>query len=373
MKKSLTAASLLLALALCFAAAFAAGGDADDPLVSLSYLEGLFRQEADSAIDFALESADDTMQQDTQQWLEAMAEDAMSAAGQNFAEVAQQVTLNEGDALSGSGGLYITAHTGGILASINFGAVVDVTTGEEIPNGSFLTVNHHYIVAENSSADFIAASPTAVLSYQGNYTHTTDETTIDYYGIALALRELGLFRGSGSGIGEGFDLHLAPTRAEALVMFIRILGEEEDALSCTYEHPFTDVPAWLDRYAAWAWSKGYSNGVGNNKFGPALTVSAVEYQEFLLRALGYSTAGVDNYLTSLERSLEYGALTDAEYFLLSDTTFLRAHVAYLSYYNLDTMVAGTYMTLAQQLQQQRVFSFQQFIQAKEFVSSTRLH
>ena len=34
---------------------------------------------------------------------------------------------------------------------------------------------------------------------------------------------------------------------------------------------------------------------------------------------------------------------------------------------------ATYMTLAQQLQQQRVFSFQQFIQAKEFVSSTRLH
>ncbi len=373
MKKSLTATTLLLALALCFAVAFAAGGDADDPLISLSYLEGLFKQETDSVIDFTLESADEKLQQDTQQWLEDMAEDAMAAAGQNFAEVAQQVTLNEGDALSGSSGLYVAAHAGEILACINFGTVLDVTTGTEVANGSSLTVNHRYIVAENSSADFIAASPTAILSYQGNYTHTTDETTIDYYGIALALRELGLFRGSGSGIGEGFDLHLAPTRAEALVMFIRILGEEEDALSCTYEHPFTDVPAWLDRYAAWAWNKGYSNGIGDNKFGPALTVSAVEYQEFLLRALGYSTAGVDNYLTSLERSLEYGALTDAEYFLLSDTKFLRAHVAYLSYYNLDTMVAGTYRTLAQQLQQQRVFSFQQLLQAEKFISSTRLH
>ena len=373
MKKTLTAASLLLVLALCFAIAFAAGGDADDPLISLSYLVGLFKQETDEAIDFAINSADDQLQQNTQQWLEEMAEDAMSSAGQNFAEMAQQITLNEYDALSGSGGLYVTAHAGSILAYINFGTVIDVTTGTEIPHGSTLTVNHHYIVAENSSAEFIATSPTAILSYQGSYTHTPSETSIDYYGIALALRELGLFRGSGSGIGEGFDLHLAPTRAEALVMFIRILGEEEAALACTYEHPFTDVPAWLDRYAAWAWNKGYTNGVGNNKFGTTLTVSAVEYQEFLLRALGYSTAGVDNYLTSLERSLEHGALTDAEYFLLSDNTFLRAHVAYLSYYNLDTLVAGTYMTLAQQLQQQHVFSFQQLIQAKEFVSSTRLH
>ena len=373
MKRTLTAASILLALALCFVVAFAAGGDADDPLISLSYLVGLFKQETDSSIDFAINTADEKLQQNTQLWLDEMAEDAMSSAGQNFAEVAQQVTLNTYDAISGSGGLYVTAHAGQIMAYINFGTVIDVTTGEEIPHGSVLSINHHYIVAENSSAEFISTSPTAVLSYQGNYTHTHDETSIDYYGVALALRELGLFRGSGSGIGEGFDLHLAPTRAEALVMFIRILGEEEAALSCTYEHPFTDVPAWLDRYAAWAWNKGYSNGVGNNKFGPALTVSAVEYQEFLLRALGYSTAGVDNYLTSLERSLEHGALTDAEYFLLSDTTFLRAHVAYLSYYNLDTLVAGTYMTLAQQLQQQHVFSFQQLIQAKEFVSSTRLH
>lgn len=113
--------------------------------------------------------------------------------------------------------------------------------------------------------------------------------------------------------------------------------------------------------------------MGNNKFGAAQTVSAVEYQEFLLRALGYSIAGVDNYLTSLERAWDCGALTDAEYFLLKDHSFLRAHVAYLSFYNLDTIVAGSYMTLAQKLQQQGVFTFQQLITAREYVSSPRLH
>lgn len=373
MKKTLTAASIVLALVLCLGAALAAGGDAGDPLVSLSYLEGLFREEADSAVDLALDSADEAMREDTRELLDKMTEAALAAAGENFASAPQQITLNERDTLSGSGGLSVTAHAGEIMVNIALGTVIDATDGREIPSGTVLSASHLYIVAENSSADFISLTPTAILSYQGSYTYTPNESAVDYYGVSLALRELGLFRGSGSGIGEGFDLHLAPTRAEALVMFIRILGEEDEALACTYEHPFADVPDWLDRYAAWAWHQGYSNGIGSDQFGTALTVSAVEYQEFILRALGYSTAGVDDYLTSLDRALECGALTDAEYFLLCDSTFLRAHVAYLSYYNLDTPISGAFMTLAQQLQQEGVFTFQQLLQAREYVSSPRLH
>lgn len=373
MKKSLTAASALLILVFCLGVVLAAGGDATDPLASLSYLENVFRPDTESAIDMKLDAADEAVRDETENMLDDLVSSATAAAGQNFAAVAQESTLNQRDTLSGATGLSVTALAGEITVTISVGTVIDVTTGQEIPTGTVLSANHRYIVAENSAADFTATSATAILSYQGNYTITHNAMSTDYYGIALALRELGLFRGSGSGIGEGFDLHLAPTRAEALVMFIRILGEEDEALACTYEHPFTDVPAWLDRYAAWAWHNGYSNGVGNNKFGTTLAVSAVEYQEFILRALGYSIAGVDNYLTSLERAWEYGALTDTEYFLLKDHPFLRAHVAYLSFYNLDTMVAGSYMTLAQKLQTQGVFTFQQLIAAREHVSSPRLH
>lgn len=373
MKKSFAVASIVLALALCFAAAFAAGGDADDPLLSLSYLEGIFKQETNDSIDFALDSADTQLLADSQQLIDDMAVYASVTSGQQFASAAQEVTLNELDMISGSSGMSVTAYAGEITVDIILGTVLDVTIGEEIPSGTILTANHRYIVAENSAADFIATSPTAILSYQGHYSHVVNETSVDYYGIALALRELGLFRGSGSGIGEGFDLHRAPTRAEALVMFIRILGEEKAALACTYDHPFTDVPTWLDRYAAWAWHKGYTNGVGDNKFGTTLTVSAVQYQEFLLRALGYSSAGVDDYSTSLERALEQGIITDAEYFLLSDAEFLRAHVAYLSYYHLETFVANSYLTLTQQLLRSNVFSMHQLIRSREFVSSERLH
>ena len=373
MKKSFTVASILLALALCFVAAFAAGGDADDPLLSLSYLEGIFKQDTENTIDAVLDSADEQLLDDAQQMLGEMAFGSLTTAGKDFASVAKDVIMNESDRLNASSGLSLITYAGDIVVDITVGTVLDVTTGEEIPDGTILSTNHRYIVAENSVANFIVTSPIAILSYQGHYSYTPNEDAVDYYGIALALRELGLFRGSGSGIGEGFDLHREPTRAEALVMFIRIIGEEKAALACTYEHPFTDVPEWLDRYAAWAYHKGYSNGIGDNKFGSLLTVSAVEYQEFLLRALGYSTAGVDDYRTSLARALEHGILTDAEYFLMSDTTFLRAHVAYLSYYHLDVKLANSYISLGQNLQRYGVFTLHQRIMSREYVSSERLH
>ena len=169
------------------------------------------------------------------------------------------------------------------------------------------------------------------------------------FSAACALREAGLFRGSGSGVGDGFDLYLAPTRGESLVMFLRLLGEEADALAYTGAHPFTDVPGWLDRYVAWAWQRGYTSGVAADRFGSDQPVSAVEYEEFLLRALGYSTAGVDDYTTSLERALGLGALTQGEYTMLRETVFLRAHAAYVSWYSLDMPLNGGTETLARHL------------------------
>lgn len=43
-------------------------------------------------------------------------------------------------------------------------------------------------------------------------------------------------------------------------MLIRLLGEESEALTCTAYQPFTDVPDWALPYAAYAYSKGYTNG-----------------------------------------------------------------------------------------------------------------
>lgn len=368
MKKALTLSGILLAVALCVCGALAAG----EALVSLSYLEGTFTQSVDAAVDSRLDSADQALREKLRRRLEAMDAALQAADGQQIAATPQEVTLKTGDALIAVTGSQVLSLGGQVRLSLAQGAVVDVTDGVELPDGSVLPTGHRCLAAENTVAYFTVLSPTAVVSYAGGYAFALSTDTPDYYAMACALRELGLFRGTGSGMGQGFDLHLAPNRGEALVMFIRILGEEEAALTCSYTHPFTDVPAWLDPYVAWAWQHGYTNGVSASAFAPAQTVSAPEYMEFLLRALGYSVAGVHDYLTSPERALACGAITQGELDMLRTQPFLRAQVAYLSYYALDAVLSGSPQTLGQRLAGQGLFPAQALDLAREMVPSDRL-
>lgn len=360
MKRALTAAGLALALLLCLGIALAAGGDAGDPLISLSYLAEQFSKTAGTAVDARLDAADASLRESVNQNAASV-----SAAG-------EECLLNEGDVLSGSTGAALVPLAGDLRLRITAGTLVDATAGTEVPDRSVLSLRHRYIAAEDTVFSLTAEGPTAVLSLQGSAAVLRSESSPDYHAIASALRELGLFRGTGSSVAGGFDLHLAPTRAEGLVMFIRLLGEEEDALSCAYSHPFQDVPGWLDRYAAWAWEKGYTNGVAPGLFAPGNAISAQEYVEFLLRAMGYSRAGIDDYAASLTRAEDSGVLTPGERTLLEQTAFRRAHVAYLSYYSLDTPLSGGGRTLAQQLEDAGLFTREDAAQAGTLINSRRL-
>lgn len=76
----------------------------------------------------------------------------------------------------------------------------------------------------------------------------------------------------------------AATRAEALVSLIQAIGREDEALATTAANPFTDVPEWADRYAAYAYENGIIAGVGNNLFESAREITAEEYTAMLERA-----------------------------------------------------------------------------------------
>lgn len=360
MKKTI---ALLLGLLLCLTVLTAAGGAGGDPLISLSYLTGDFSRTLEDAISLRLDASDAAIRAGTGR--PVLPGSSLSPAG------LREHTLKEGDILSGSTGLAVTLLEGETRLDVSGGAVVDVTEGAELSSGQPLQRNHRYIVAENTAASFTVSSAAAVVSYEGGGS-LTRSLSPDYYAIACALREVNLFRGSGSGIGEGFGLPLAPSRGEGLVMFLRILGEEEQALACTGTHPFTDVPLWLDRYVAWAYQRGYTRGVALDRFGSDSPISAVEYVEFLLRALGYSTAGVDDYATSLERAFTCGALTGGEYAALREAPFLRAHVAYISYYSLDMPLSGSSQTLAQHLVAAGQMTDAQLDAARLLVNSSRI-
>ena len=112
-------------------------------------------------------------------------------------------------------------------------------------------------------------------------------TAAEQTAAAQQLTGLGLMRGTGAGL----ELERAPTREEAAVLLLRLLGQEGQAAQSGGAHPFTDVAAWADDYVGWAYQAGLIQGVSPTRFGAGRAVTGREYLVLLLRALGMMTGG----------------------------------------------------------------------------------
>ena len=74
---------------------------------------------------------------------------------------------------------------------------------------------------------------------------------------ANELYKLDLFLGTGTD-SDGypiFELETPLTRIQALILTIRLLGLEDEALAFDGENPFTDVPCWAVPYAAFGYDR----------------------------------------------------------------------------------------------------------------------
>ena len=343
--------------------AFAAGGGASDPLVSLSYLLETFTEEVEEKVEDRLDESDKSILEQAE-------------SGKVPAETVSTWTetrLKKGDSLQGVTGTNVLLLAGSMQILCQEGTVIDVTTGEVIPNGSNMVVNHRYMVAEDTTALFTVTSKTAVLDYQGSYEFDYSDE-VDYNAMAAALKELNLFKGSFTGYGEGFDLEFVPTRLQALIMFIRVLGEEEEALAWTGTTHFTDVSkgSQAEKYVGYAYEKGYTNGYNATQFKPGNAVNAYQYTEFVLRAMGYSSAANTNLADTLDRAVMAGVLTSGEATVLQLDRFLRADLVYISYYALEADLPDGEQTLAEMLMDQEVFTNRAWRDANELVKSRRM-
>ncbi|MGI5971713.1 MAG: S1C family serine protease, partial [Oscillospiraceae bacterium] len=130
------------------------------------------------------------------------------------------------------------------------------------------------------------------------YANAADVTSLS---AADSLSVMGLFKGT----PDGYELEREPTRSEALVMLIRLLGLEDEAKKGACEHPFNDVPAWVSSYVGCAYEKGLTKGRTNTSFDGGAPVSELEYIAFLLRALGYGD-GDYKYSEALEFAQSIG-------------------------------------------------------------------
>ena len=185
-----------------------------------------------------------------------------------------------------------------------------------------------------------------------------------YDNCAKALNTLGLFNGIGTDFDGEIDYALESntTRAEALVMFIRILGEETDAKQYNGVQPFSDVEKenWAYSYVAYAYSKGYTLGTGESSFSPNEAISINAYITFLLRALEYSdNAGDFKYSAALQKAEQIGMLTSGMYSDGNDIC-LRDDCAYISLSALRTLFKDSEEALADRLIGKNIFSKQQW-------------
>ena len=345
--RRITAALLAMLLLAGCAAAVAAGGSASDPLLTQSYIINTYIPETVTQADKEIQAGLGKVYDDALKELKAQAElyqaraNALAGEGGGYAASFTEQRFKRGDIITldtGSSGILLA---GSATISYSSGGVVDMTTAADIASSAAMTAQHRYLAAENTMCQLTITSDTAVLAPQGFYSVVKSSAT-DYNELANALKEMGLFKGGDTAYGDGLMLEKTPTRIEGLIMFLRLLGEEGAALATTEPCPFVDVPEWCQSYVTYAYAKGYTKGVGADSpelyFAPYVTITAGEYMTFVLRALGYQDSGDSpdfQWDSALLRSLELGCITDGEYKLMVEEPFLRAQVAYVSYYALD--------------------------------------
>lgn len=328
---------------------YASGGTAADPLVSLSYLNSTFLpsmeqqmvSRIDSKVQGAYQSALDSLNASHSGYLAQIGGSVGEAETETSALTGQR--FKRGDVVTLSTGTTVMLMAGS--ASVSYamgGAAVDMTAGQELPSGGSLPAFHRVLAGENTTAAVTITSDTAVLAVEGHGALSTSGN-VDYNALADALYRVGLFQGTGTAYGSGYDLEVVPTRIVGLVMFLRLQGKEADALAYSGANPFVDTPAWCDRYVAYAYAMGLTRGVGTDAdgrlcFNPNAAISAGEYMTFLLRALGYTDSGSlaeFSWQTALSFAQNMGVINSAEYSMLTSGSFLRAQVVYLSFFSLS--------------------------------------
>lgn len=177
--------------------------------------------------------------------------------------------------------------------------------------------------------------------------------TDDALASAETLHELGLFQGTGTN-ADGtpiYDLEKVPTRNQALIMLIRLLGKEEEAKAGTWEIPFTDVSEGMRPYVGYAYANGLTKGYSAEKFGGGQAAKDNQYIAFLLRALGYES-GADFTVSRASELSDALNITSGQY--QQGMKFTRGDVAQLSVSALYANVKGTETTMMAKLQTEGV-------------------
>lgn len=112
------------------------------------------------------------------------------------------------------------------------------------------------------------------------------------------------------GDGGSYGFEKTPTRMEGIVILIRLLGKEAEAMQLQ-QLPcrFQDVPNWAVGYANYAYEENISKGVSDTLFGTNDVMTAQQFNTLLLRTIGYDDGQGDfRWDRSVDKANELGIL-----------------------------------------------------------------
>lgn len=362
----------------------ASGGDASDPVLSLSYLNNRVRANLSQQIntrvdamggvgldDLAAKRREALGRLSDAGLIDAAADrviEHLQANGKflSYSDTMQYITLHQDDVISGCAGTQLILRRGSGHVINN--PVIDVTNGFLLAAGKPSALNTRYMLPARDWSGIRITSAGATVGVQGFYRVVSIAYKPKYVDLAHALKTMGLFQGTST----GYLLGKSATRAEAVTMLVRLLGEEEMAQSKHYRHPFGDVPAWANGYVGHAYTQGYTKGTSATVFTPSAPVNVTQYMTFVLRALGYDDAAGDFvWNDSLSAAVRYGVITQNERDMLAKGGFYRDQMVYLSYYMLFANRKNSDQTLLEYLCERGVVSEADANAARSLVTRTR--
>lgn len=367
MRKSI--AACILAAMLCAAVVTLSAGTSD-PLVTVSYVRKIYNQTVEANAQARAAGLSESNSEKLSAavdacLLRAVAQRAAAAVLRDMPLSARswtRVELSQGDVVSGPVGAGFMLESGTALAS-GTAELIDVTAGRTLAVGAAAAANTYYMASQAQQSGLRVTSASAVVRLKDGAGVTRAAQSL-YEDEADRLNSVGLLRGS----NYGYELNRRPTRQESLIMLIRLLGEENAALAYTGGSTFTDLTGWPDgiRYVCYAQNKGYTNGMTPTQFSQQTPADANMYCTYVLRALGYSDAQGDfTYRAAVDKAIELGLLTAAQYEQLKTTGLLRDHMALISYNALWAPCKGTGQTLGQRLVSAGVLTAQQLSSIKK--------
>lgn len=168
---------------------------------------------------------------------------------------------------------------------------------------------------------------------------------------ADALYDAGLFKGT----GNGYELEKTFTREESATILVRLLGEEKNINTKTFNETFIDVNKnrWSFNYIMYCYENNITKGTGANTFSPDIQINAEQFVALLMRLLGYTEVNPD---TALSNGVDCNLLSaDMVEHLENSNLFTRGDMVQIVYNSLHVSMANG-KTLAQHLADKNILT-----------------